>query len=357
MSGVQSLKEAVQRNCHISDALYGRQDTLCVYLMRMRDYFRWERGYGFGDSLPKEEQQARHAEKFIVGASPFERERLWESLEEAPLVELEVEGDRFQPFEAEAVNRALAPWNLVYSAGYGRHGKPSFFLGRLECREAVDGFQVHVSGEELARDLAAPPAMLQGESIFIRRPALAQLIWEKIEEGGGRENHPIRRAMDAYRFERDPDAALAAMTEREIAYVIAHELGEGLAGRRLGPRWEAMLAQIAGTRHEVVARAVRDNLADSLTTLPRLLQEEDLPSIHFYFANLAGMRKALNRRLAEAYGRFVESRDLTPIREAVEGSEGHWQRAAQRLLEIDAADQWSRLGSGSGELEGELARV
>ena len=35
---VRDLAQAVQHNCHISDARHGADYSLCVYLMKMREY-------------------------------------------------------------------------------------------------------------------------------------------------------------------------------------------------------------------------------------------------------------------------------------------------------------------------------
>ena len=60
----------MQRNCDIADAQHGGDYTLCVYLMKMREYFRWEAGLPFNARLPKDE----------VGEWLTAREGLWESL-------------------------------------------------------------------------------------------------------------------------------------------------------------------------------------------------------------------------------------------------------------------------------------
>ena len=336
----EPIRQAVQANCHISDARFGRQDTLCVYLLKMREFFRWEAGYGLGDRLPKER----------IGDWIVEREQLWDEVEERDFAPIEIDGRQFAPFEAEPINDALADRKLLYSAGLGRHAKPSFFLGALERSDEIEGFQLRVADKEYARDLAAPPAMLQGETIYIRRESLARAIWEKIEETGGREGHPMQRVLAAHRFDDDPQRALAQITEREVEQAINHELGEGLVGRRLGPEWEAMLLNIASTRNEIIARAVRDNLADSLTTLPRQLEAEAIASIHFYFANFAGMRKALYPRLVEGYKRFTETGHLSDIAKALEGGEAHWMEAARRMLAVEASGEWQACGCLAEEL-------
>ena len=52
-NSLQQLCDAVQKNCHISDARHGTDYGLCTYLMKMREYFRWEQGLGFEATLKR----------------------------------------------------------------------------------------------------------------------------------------------------------------------------------------------------------------------------------------------------------------------------------------------------------------
>ena len=40
---LQSLRRSVQRNCDISDAEFAQSYSLCTYLLKMRELYRWER--------------------------------------------------------------------------------------------------------------------------------------------------------------------------------------------------------------------------------------------------------------------------------------------------------------------------
>ena len=42
----QPLLCAVQHNCDVSDAQHAGSYTLCIYLMHMREYFRWHQQLG-----------------------------------------------------------------------------------------------------------------------------------------------------------------------------------------------------------------------------------------------------------------------------------------------------------------------
>src|SRR3990172_1007453 len=120
------LRTAVQKNCHISDARHAGDYTLCIYLLKMREYYRWENGYKFSDVLPPIE----------VGKWLKEREQLWDSLERENFAGLPLNGNLFDPFDNDSINQALIPNGLVYSGGFGQRFKPHFFLGELQHRES-----------------------------------------------------------------------------------------------------------------------------------------------------------------------------------------------------------------------------
>lgn len=334
---LDTLVHAVQRNCHIADARFAGDDTLCIYLLKMRELYRWEQGYDFGDSLGDEE----------LGNWLSERERFWDELAEEPFQPLPLGADGLDPFAADAANEILVPQGLVYGGGLGRGGRPHFFLGRLEHRDARDGYTALTSSRELARDLNAPAAMTAGGTIFLRRESLRRVIWEKVENWRwSRPDNPMGRAIACYDFEADPAAALEAMTTAELANVRRHEVGEVLAGRELGPGWEEMLAAVPQTRAELMLRAVRDNLADCLAVLPALLEDPRPPSIHFYFGNLTPLRRQLFPRAMAAYEAWRTGAGTAALAAATEAGRKHWRRAA-----LQALDDFAELGSeGAREL-------
>jgi hypothetical protein len=221
-----TLTDAVQYNCDVSDARHGGDYSLCVYLMKMREYFRWEQKLPYGARLGKD----------AVGDWLAAREERWEDLEDADLRPLSINGHEFDPFDAEAINRRLGDDGLVYSSGYGHRAKPHFFLGRLEQRVSRGGYTVYVAAGEYARDLTAPPAMTLGNSIFLRRESLRRMLWEKLESWRwNRPDNALGRAFACYDFDGDLEGSLDAMTDREIDNALLHEQGEvrgGPAARR-----------------------------------------------------------------------------------------------------------------------------
>jgi hypothetical protein len=321
----ETLADDVQFNCHVSDARHGGDYSLCVYLMKMREYYRWEQRLPYGAPLGKD----------AVGDWLAAREELWEGLEDAELRPLYIDGQAYDPFDAEAINGCLAGRGLVYSSGLGSGAKPHFFLGRLEQQVSRGDCTIYVAAGEYARDLTAPPAMTLGNSIFLRRESLRRMLWEKLESWRwNRPDNALGRAFACYDFDGDLEDSLDAMTDREIDNALLHEQGEYEAGRLLhDAAWNAMLADVVGTPAELAARAVRDHLADALVTLPQLAERADAPALHFYAGNLNNMRRHLFPALTAAYDAWRTGADTGRLAAVAAAARGHWLALGRDMLE------------------------
>ncbi len=317
---LKQIIDTVQHNCHIADARHAGDYTLCVYLLKMREMYRWEKGIDFKTQLTTDD----------VGDWLTEREGLWDDVEEQEYQPLSIYGQRYDAFDNDLINTLLDETKLVYNAGLGLRCRPHFFVGELEEKIQHDDYTVYISGKEYARDMAAPAAMAQEHRIFIRRESLRRVIWEILDDArvSGLDN-PLTRSMQFYDFDRDAEQALNDMTEVEIAYVIQHEIGEVKAGKLLGDGWNEMLAKFERSQAEIMLRALRDHLADSISTLPFLLEQGHDASIHFYFGNMTAMRKHLAPKLLDAYEYWHNTQDLAPLKDFAALSQEHWQGLLQ----------------------------
>ena len=347
VENLSALIDTVQKNCTIADARHARDMTMCTFLLEMREYYRWEMEIPYGARLPKDD----------LGDWLNARESLWDTVEEEEFAPLPLNAADIDPFEANDVNRALLPSGLVYSSGLGRFRKPHFVLAELKHTEMREGVQILVAGCEYARDLIAPPAAMRDGAIFLRMDAVRRLLWNKYEEWQWREkDSALGRAFAHYDFERDVERGLDRMVEAESEAMILHEIGEARAESILGEDWNTMLGQLTSKHAELLARAVRDHLADCMVTLPRLLEREALGSLHFYLANLSGLRRALFPALPQAYEAWLGSHNTAKLAQLVAGSESHWLNAARQL--ITACHQDSKQGDAqlsqwaSGDLAG-----
>ena len=322
---MKSLAKQVQHNCHISDAQYAGNYTLCIYLLKMREFYRWEEQLPFTQKIDNKD----------IGGWLTQREGFWDEIDEQPLGTLNINQQNFNCFESDKINPLLEKDNLVYSGGYGLYAKPVFFLAELLHKETLDDYTLYISGKELARDLAAPPGMMQEKTIYIRRESLRRFIWEKYEESWWhKQENPLSRALASYDFKNQPEEALDKMTDNEVDTVLQHEIGEIQAGKILGDPWEKMLLNLPHSQAEIMARAVRDNIADMLCTLPNLLNRNEPAQIHFYFANLSSMRKMIFPSLPEAYKGWLETNDTTELMTLVNKANVHWVNIAEQMLAI-----------------------
>lgn len=321
---VQQLVDTVQHNCHISDALHARNYSLCVYLLKMREFYRWEQGFAFGENLARGP----------LGEWLSAREHLWIELEEKEYSPLKLASAQYQPFDSQAINDSLAPMGLIYSGGYCG-AKPHFFLAMLERSIEEEGTRIYIAGKELAREITAPPAMSVSNTIFLRRESLRRMIWEKLEEWGWQDmGRAIARASRHYPFKEDLDTALDAMTSDEIDTLLEHELGEVMLGRELGPEWEVMLVTLPRSRAEYQLRAIRDHLVDCRRTLPWLLEQGRDAALHFYMANFTSMRKEIFPSLVSAYEKWLQGDGGKTLLETIKYGAEHWQAQAQKALAI-----------------------
>ncbi len=316
---LKEIIDTVQQNCHIADSRHAGDYTLCVYLLKMREMYRWEQGIDFKTQLTTDD----------VGDWLTGREGVWDDLENQEYQSLKIDGKNYEPFDNDLINTLLDKEKFVYNAGLGIRCRPHFFIAELEETIKYDEYTIYISGKEFARDMAAPPAMAQENRIFIRRESLRRVIWEILDDAFvvGMDN-PLTRAMSFYNFDANAEKALNQMAEAEIEYVIQHEIGEVKAGQILGENWNSMTAELASakirTQAEIMLRAVRDHLADSLTTLPLLLKNANEASIHFYFGNMTAMRKYLAPSLVSAYENWFETKDSSLLDEYLVNAQLHW---------------------------------
>lgn len=323
MRDFQKTIEVVQKNCHIADARHAREMSMCNYLLGMRELYVWEHEFPPSRPLVKDDLS-----KWLM-----QREIFWEDMEALDYSPIPIANLEYDPFDIVAINKALEPHGLVYGGGLGRWGKPHFFLGQLLRSEQIHGLTLRVSGCEYARDITASPAALREGNLFLRTDALQRWLAEKIDIWSVHEaDGALKAAIDCYGLQGDKAGLLARMAEQESEVLILHEIGEAMAEPALGPQWRDMLLSFSSRRAIFLSRSVRDNLADCLSTLPELLKRKQTCSLHFYFANLEGLRRTLFPQLVFAYEYWRDSGDVSKLLDAVEAGCSHWQASANKLL-------------------------
>lgn len=323
MLNIEPIKAAVQNNCDIADARHAREMGMCNYLLAMRDYYRWEHGVPFGHQMKKSD----------IGNWLSQREARWNEIENDDYRSIQIDGIDLDPFDYAAINGKLLEHGLVYGSGYGYWGKPQFFLAKLIRCEHRSGLAILKAGQEFARNIAAPPAAQNHNTIFIRMDIMQRWLFGKVEIWGSNKAESALKAMlDCYGVTDSVEPELATIAEHESETLILHEVGEAMADPLLGESWNEMLSSFQLRRCELISRAVRDNLADCLSTLPELISRGDACSLHFYFSNFEGIRQSLFPTLSEAYKHWLTSGDFNQLRIAASSGKEYWLKTAQQLL-------------------------
>jgi hypothetical protein len=337
---LEAWRTIAQANADLADALHAQSASLCIYLLEMREFFRWEKRLPLDHALPRSE----------IGPWITAREAVWERLRDSlpgdaayATLAPELAAD---PFATEAIRELLAAEGLACGAGIGRFGRPQFFLARLIDRQVREGCEVLVCGEELARGASAPPALSRGREILIRQDALERWLWSRYEEW---RLHPRDNGLAAAfaihedaspTGERDAPAVVRRMALHEREALILHELGERQVDAQLGEHWHDLIDDAPSRKAEVLARAVRDLLADCTVTLPALAGRGDAASIHCWFGLLDGMRLKLAPGMMADYQRWKAGGggqgDASSLR--LDAACRHWAHAAQALLEAWRAE-------------------
>jgi hypothetical protein len=322
------LMTAVQRNCHISDARFAGNYSMCTFLLKMREYYRWEADLPFSARL----------ENADVGDWLAARERDWQDLADDGFAPLPLAGGEAEPFDDQSINRELVPLGYTYSSGLGVFRKPHFLLGRLKRRyHSQDGIRITIADCEYARDLVAPPAMARDDEVFINLAAVRRYLWERIQEarfGRGNDSAWHRGlATRGYTPEELSDEQLEELANDECEVFVWHELGELRSASRFGPGddWRRLLAAASG-KHEFRLRVLRDHLADTEVTLGQLARADRPASVHFWFGNLGGLRRALWPEAYTAYQAWCERGDPALLAELAEAGAQRWRRCAAGLL-------------------------
>jgi hypothetical protein len=321
----QNLVRQVQHNCDISDANHAGNYTLCIYLLKMREYYRWLSALDYTEELNSKG----------MGQWLRDKEETWDQVADEPFKPIEIENQRYDPFDHSPINTQINSDRLFYHAGIGQKAAQHFFIAELISQKQQDQVRISITGQEFARDLTAPPALSTQNEIIVRKESLKRMCWERYQEWNwNRLHNPMGKALSYYDFEKSIPEALEQMVEAEQDTLIQHELGEMAITQEFGEQWSAMMTGLLGSKAELLARAVRDNLADSMYTLPFLVKQGNTASLHFYFANLTNLRKQIFPTAIEAYQRWSESNDLSHLSDLAQQSTDHWTKTIHNILAI-----------------------
>lgn len=325
------LIEGVRKNCNISDAKYWGFYSMCDFLLRLRELYKFQKGIEPWQKIDEKD----------ISVWIEERQRLWADMEEVEFSPLGIGEKEYGYFDWSGINKELKGLGFLYGAGIGLSMKPVFFLGELESHEGVEGCDVYISGREYVRDLSIHPAMLQGKTIFVRRHITRLLLWEKFDELRAGRKGSLSIAFSSYGVNADCpepeliDSALEKVTDFELQAYIRHEIGEAFESERTDGFLINMLTHTGGRVSSFIS-AVKDTLADTSDKgmLRFIINERNMGSLAFYISSLKGYRAKLSAVIESAFRRFIENKDW----EIIDSARRHCYEKtivlAQRLIDI-----------------------
>lgn len=327
---IDALTRQILHNCLISDALHAGQYSICGLALRLRDLYKWEH------RIPP--WQEPPSEKVLEWIG--EREAAWDGVGSTEFAKIQIDGVGVDPFDADAVNAAVAPFSLVYGAGYAYWLKPTFFLAEARERFQVDGASVIVTGTELARDLLTIPALSHGDQVLIRGESARFFIWDQImylkKSGRPALKYALRRCgID--------DASPAVLADRlddifavQRGSYVRHELGEMRDTVFDRDIWRALVGELPHTVAELLARTLKDLLADlnPAGLLPHIIQEGNEAALGFHVAFFDGLGRVVFPELRPAFQLFIADSDWDIISEAVHIARNRAEQLTAALCEL-----------------------
>jgi hypothetical protein len=334
---IEGLKGQVQYNCDVSDAGYGGVFSLCGFLLRLRDLYKWQHGF-----LPWEEPEPSDLMEWVS-----HREEHWEEIAENDLQDITINGKTFHPFDVKAINKRLRPLGLIYGGGYVAGMKPSFFLAELLESRKLGELQVDLVERELVRDLYTTPAMRQGKQIFARRSAMLFFLWDQILEMRPSAKEALvfalaQYGLDAEAIRRSPKELgweLKKVAASELETWIYHEIGEVREDIFPGKLWHEIVSTYSNSPIEMFARVIKDLIADTHPEglLGYIIQHDCKSSLAFYVSFLRPFTREFFPEMRQAFNEFRPRGDWSLIENARRKGYERGHRNALALIELHEA--------------------
>jgi hypothetical protein len=313
MFDLEDVKNQVIRNCQISDARYAGLYSICGLALRLRDLFKWEMGLEPWDERESDEQLEWIGEK----------EDEWERLVDLEFKAIDIGGRLYDPFDVSGINSYLEPRGYIYSAGFAHNMKPRFLLARIDGRREMEGRQIYILGQELARDLLTLPALSQDSSIYILKESGRLFLWNQIFYIGNSGRKALKFALESHGVsDQSPKQIrehLHLLFRSEMERYIYHELGESSDKDFDRHTWRQLISTFPHSPIELLARSIKDLLADmnNRGALRHIIKKKMKTSLGFYVAFQSAFSKVLFPEVARYFIGFTKSGDWDIIDQAV----------------------------------------
>ncbi len=331
----QRLTSDIQYNCDVSDARDHGIYSMCSMLFKLRSLYKWEHRIE-----PWKEPDSADLLDWIEA-----KESYWETLAESDFRPVRLRDSSSEAYDIAAINADQAENSLFYGAGHGRSMKSIFFLSQVVERHEVENQPVVLLGRDLAREMAAPFALVQDDQVIIRLDPLRFFLYDHIQELRTSSRSSFRFFLDHYDLLQDSTldqqrlpAMLERIVTRELDLFIYHEVGEILDNSLNRTTLHYLFERFGGSVIEFVCRAVKDILADTHPRglLAHIIREEKESTLSLYVSFLDGLRTELFPEMTPAWNRFLEDRDWQALQRTRSECRSRNLQLAEKIAQIAA---------------------
>lgn len=330
MIDLESITRQVNLNCDISDARHAGLYSICGLALRLRDLYKWETGLP-----PWIEKDSSEILDWIGN-----KEQKWEEIADSEYHCLSIQGRDFDPFDTVEINRILEPHGIFYGAGYAHSLKPTFFLAVIEDKRNLMQHFIYTLGRELARDLLTIPALSQNSVILVRAEAAKMFLWDQMlyikKSGRPALDFALKCCGVHNQHPETLHRSLPAIFAVQKETYIYHELGEIMDTVFQRKAWREIIAAYPHTTVELLARVVKDLLADTheYGTLRYFIRERKAAGLAFYVAFIDGLAKVLFGELVASFAEFARTENWTIVENAVDTGFHKAKRYAEKIIAL-----------------------
>ena len=333
MIDLDTITRQVLLNCDISDARHAGLYSICGLALRLRDLYKWEAGLP-----PWVEKDSSEILDWIGG-----KEQKWEEIADSEYSNLTIQGHDYDPFDTGKINEVLEPHGIFYGAGYAHSLKPTFFLAEISDKKELMQHAVYTLGRELARDLLTIPALSQDSVILVRAEAAKMFLWDQMlyvkKSGRPALDFALQRCGVPDQSPETLHSNLQAIFAVQKETYIYHELGEIMDTVFKREVWRELIAAYPHTTVELLARVVKDLLADTHEhgTLRYFIRARKAAALGFYVAFIDGLAKVMFADLVASFDEFARTEKWTIMENAVNEGFLKAKSYAEKIISLYAA--------------------
>ncbi len=351
MIDLENIARQVNLNCDISDARHAGLYSICGLALRLRDLYKWEAG------LPPWVEKDSSEILDWIGS----KEQKWEEIADSEYSSLSIQGRDYEPFDTREINELLEPHGIFYGAGYARSLKPTFFLAAIKDKKDLMQHSVYTLGRELARDLLTIPALSQDSVILVREESAKMFLWDQMlyikKSGRPALDFALQHCGVRNQCPETLHSNLPAIFAAQKETYIYHELGEIMDTVFNRKVWREIIAAYPHTTVELLARVVKDLLADSHEhgTLRYFIRNRRAAGLAFYVAFIDGLAKVLFAELVSSFSEFAQSENWTIVENAVNTGFHEAKNYAEKIMTLyDSGKQRNDKGWAKKEIQKQL---